>query len=85
MGGRAKGEILVWPLEQMKNSPLSTKEESKAPLGDRAVRKSVLSFPDPLRGPVGSPGWHGDQRMWRLLFNFHLLQISLPGISGLKD
>ena len=81
-----------WHSEQRRKgrreeSALSTKKDTKAPScarrGERSER-GMRCLQDRPRGPAGRLGWRSDQGMWLLVFNFHLSQISLPKISGLK-
>ena len=63
------------------------KEDTKAvcmPAEGRGQSRACSCLQDRPRQPAGSPGWRSDQGMWLLVFNFHLSQISLPKISGLK-
>lgn len=72
-------------LGRMRKSPLSTKEEAEAPAGEQASWGRVVRPPRALAGPSREPRPAQGPRRRQLVFNFHLLQTSLPGISlGLK-
>lgn len=65
-GPRWEGEILSPTRVAFgtdEESPVSTKEETKALSGDQSCQeKSMFGLQDPMQGPVGNPAWQSDQR-----------------------
>lgn len=59
-------------LERMRKPPLSTKEEAKAPAGERRSQEEGGSASRPLPGPSRKPGRHRDHGYgsWFLIFTF---------------